>query len=116
MGSVQFDLPDVDDNEPVLVRKRHVARIRNLLIEMRLYLRLAKEANVTFNEIKEAYRKKGMGRAELIMAMDTNTDAKFAVADNQMYDRWAARNAAVITAEIAAYNMGIHADDWSKQQ
>lgn len=115
MGSVQ-DWNDVlSVTSKTDVQKRHAARIQANLIEMRRCLRASEEARDAFNAIKGGYKeRKGLSRGELAAAMDSDFDAKVAIADSQLYDRWTSKYAAVVAAELEAYRAGIHANNWSK--
>jgi hypothetical protein len=97
-------------------QKRHLARIRTNLIEMRRCLRESERARDTFYKIRDEYREvEGLRGAELDIALTTNTKAKAAVADNVMYDRWATKYAGVVQTEISAFQLGIHADKWLEE-
>lgn len=94
----------------VEVWKRHAARIRANLIEMRRCLKKSEAARDTYYALQDAYKSRGLEGFELDEALKTNREAQAAVSDNQMYDRWATKYAAIVQAETAAYNLDIHAD------
>lgn len=91
-------------------RKRHAARIRANLIEMRRCLKKSERARDTYYALQDAYKGRGLEGFELDEALKTNREAQAAISDNQMYDRWTTKYAAVVQAETAAYNLDIHAD------
>lgn len=98
------------------VQKRHLRRIRDLVVKMRRSLRRSEEANALYNSIRGELKEKNLSRGDLAARLDNNFDAKVAVADNIMYDRWATKYAAIVSAEIAAYKLGIHVDNWSEKK
>jgi len=90
----------------VVFREEFIQYLDDLRFEMRQCLDKSEKARDTYYMLKQAYQhEKGLSGAELERAMDRpGSRAQSAVSDNIMYDRWAAKYAAIIQAEIAYAN------------
>ena len=89
-------------------RRRHADYIAGLILEMRKCLTWSEDARDKYYAVKDGYKSKGLKRGEIAVSMGTDFDAKCAVSDSQLYDRWATKYAAVVSAEIAAFEHDIH--------
>jgi len=89
-------------------RRRHANYISSLILEMRKCLTESEAARDRYYAVKDDYKSRGMRRGEIAVSMGTDFDAKCAVSDSQLYDRWATKYAAVVSAEIAAFEHDIH--------
>lgn len=88
---------------------RHALYIKGLVTEMRHVLKKSEEARDTYYRRKKELREKGMSASEAdIAASQSDYIAKCAISDSQLYDRWATKYAAVVQAELMAYEQDIH--------
>jgi len=93
-------------------KARHFYRIKGLIVEMRRTLRKSEQARDRYYDTVDAYKtQRGLTGFELDKAVEADRIAQGAISDSQLYDRWATKYAAVVQAEIAAYNIGLHVEE-----
>ena len=89
-------------------RHKHAAYIIRQLAEMRRCLALSEAARDKYYKAVDFWKGKGFDGTMLDIELRNDYKAQKNVSDNQLYDRWAAKYAAVVSAEIAAFEHDLH--------
>jgi len=94
-----------DTDKYVVTAEDFLTYLGDLRHEMRRCLDASEKARDTYRMIKAAFRaERQLTTTEIDEMMKRNPKAVSAASDNIMYDRWAAKYAEIIQAEIAYAN------------
>jgi hypothetical protein len=97
------------------VRTEHANYIVGLVAEMRRCLRESEKARDRFYEVRDALkRERGKSGAQLDHEMSIDINAKMAVSNSQLFDRWATKYAAIVQAEISCFENDLHPTEYPK--